>query len=175
MLTFLRVLAGTRSPAYSVADHEDDSAGDQRGEQHHQAGHARALQHVSRTRRVLHLRPRARPFNSAGTCREPHALTYNERAHTLAHAVITRSTCARARTCVAVALDWGKARKSPLGYEGHHATRRPAATAKPTKSPRGCAYVCVLLSRIRQSSRTCSVSAHPARKRKLCVPKDHVT
>jgi len=168
MLTFLRVLAGTRSPAYSVADHEDDSAGDQRGEQHHQAGHARALQHVSRTRRVLHLRPRARWFDSAGTCRrEPHALTYNGTAHTLAHVVNTEHMRASAHVCW---LSTGKSHGKALRYEGHHATRRthgPAATAKPMKSAGGCAYMCVRIiiphSPVLMYRCTCSVCAHPAR------------
>lgn len=79
MLTFLRILAGTRPPIHGVADDEDDPAGDQRGEQHHQAGHAHAIQHACRTRRVLHLQPRATNGVSAGTCREStaHRVTYN--------------------------------------------------------------------------------------------------
>lgn len=135
---FLRVLTGTRSPAHGVVDHEDDPAGDQRGDhQHHRrAGHARAPQHVSRTRRVLHLR--------AACCdgRNSQAGTYlSSREHTRdiqrgvphtlrAHTRLLRERDARIRACARaraftrspVSGRESRAEKSPMGGEAAAAT-----------------------------------------------------
>jgi len=151
MLTFLRVLAGTRSPAHGVADHEDDPAGDQRGEQHHQAGHARALQHVCRTRRVLHLRPRADGQTQPALV----ASTAHASWHTTRHTP-PRTRCARrrrarerarARALVSRRESRGKARD-----RGGYAALRDTATAKRrAKLEGGCACVRIVSPGVRQS------------------------
>lgn len=59
VLTFRRVLlqAGPRPPADGISYQENNSAGDERSQkQQHENGRAHILQHVSRTRRSLHLR-----------------------------------------------------------------------------------------------------------------------
>lgn len=154
MLTFLRVLAGTRSPAHGIADHEDDPAGDQRGEQQHQAGRARALQHARRTRRILHLRPRATETVNRHLSRAPH--TRDIQRHTPSH---TCTHVARARAGTHTPETGKDAEKTPVlcaGARGtsHHAIRRPWNDERKRAGMREGVRACV-------RAYCCPVSASP--------------